>query len=109
MLCPFANFRPVPNHSGTMNAHLGMVLHVQVGNGSCYGEFMNPSSQASSTWWVSKAGVLEQYVDSDLMAWTQAAGNGTYNGVETEGFPTEPLTTAQVNMLARLYAWGHPT
>lgn len=105
-IVPFAIWRPVPSHSGTMQAHQGLVLHVQVGNGSCYGEFDVPANQASSTWWVSKTGVLEQYVDSDLAAWTEAAGNFTWDSVETEGEPTESLTTAQVNVLARLYAWG---
>ena len=58
---------------------------------------------------VSKAGQLVQYVDSDLSAWTQAAGNATWNSVETEGVPTEPLTDAQIQTLARLYVWGHNT
>lgn len=103
----FAVQRPVPSHSGEMTAHLGLVLHVQVGDNSPYGEFDNPNNSASSTWWVGKDGTLEQYVDSDLAAWTQAAGNFTWNGVETEGYPTEPLTTAQIQTLARLYVWGH--
>ncbi len=107
MLVPFATYEPVPSHSGPMSAHLGPVLHVQVGDGDCYGEFSNPANQASSTWWVSKAGELVQYVDSDLAAWTQAAGNFTWNGVETEGYPTEPLTGPQILTLARLYVWGH--
>ena len=104
---PFAKAEPVPSHSGPMSAHQGLVLHVQVGNGDCYGEFANPANQASSTWWVSKAGELVQYVDSDVMAWTEAAGNGTWDSVETEGETTEPLTNAQVLTLARLYVWGH--
>lgn len=90
-----------------MRAHYGLVLHVQVGDNSCYGEFVNPANQASSTWWVSKTGVLEQYVDSDDTAWTEMAGNSTWDSVETEGLPSEPLTQQQVVMLARLYAWGH--
>ena len=106
---PGARWEPVPSHSGSMSAHLGLVLHVQVGNGDCYGEFSNPANEASSTWWVGKDGTLVQYVDSDLIAWTQAAGNATWNGVETEGFPTEALTNAQILTLARLYVWGHET
>jgi len=109
MIVPFANWRPVPSHSGLMVAHQGLVLHVQVGDNSCYGEFSVPANQASSTWWVSKTGVLEQYVDSDNAAWTEAAGNFTWDSVETEGFPTDPLTDAQIATLARLYAWGVET
>ena len=92
-----------------MTSHNGLVLHVQVGNGSCYNEFANPANQASSTWWVSKGGVIEQYVDSDLIAWTEAAGNPYWNSVETEGTPDQPLTNPQVQSLARIYAWGAQT
>ncbi len=103
---PFAVWRPVNSHGGPMTAHQGLVLHVQAGNNSPWGWFANPLNQVSSTWWVSKTGVLEQYVDSNLAAWAEAAGNSTWDSVETEGFPSEPLTAAQVSMLARLYAWG---
>ena len=104
---PFAKWEPVPSHSGPMSEHRGLVLHVQVGNGDCYGEFSNPANQASSTWWVAKDGALVQYIDSDDIAWTEAAGNGTWDSVETEGVPAEVLTDAQVLTLARLYVWGH--
>jgi hypothetical protein len=106
-LHPGAAWRPVDNHSGPMSAHLGLILHVQVGNGSVYGEFTNPASQASYTWWVAKDGTLEQYVDGGDTAWAQAAGNGTYNSVGTEGFPEEALTDAQMSAIAGLYRWGH--
>ena len=103
---PGAVARPVPSHSGLMVAHNGLVLHVQVGDGSCYGEFSVPANQASSTWWVAKSGLIEQYVDSDYAAWTEAAGNSTWDSVETEGFPTEPLTPAQITSLSQIYIWG---
>jgi hypothetical protein len=105
-VCPFAVWKPVRNHGGAMGSHLGLVLHVQEGNNGLSGWFNNPTAGASSTWWVSKSGILEQYVDSDICAWAQSAGNSTYNSVETEGFVSEPLTAAQEAMLARLYNWG---
>jgi hypothetical protein len=108
-LCPFAAWQPVANHSGAVSAHLGLVVHVQVGSGSCYGEFNNPGSQASSTWQAMKDGTLLQFVDADVVAWTEMAGNGDYDSVETEGTPDEPLTAAQCATLARLIAWGHRT
>jgi hypothetical protein len=89
-----------------MSAHLGLILHVQQGNGGLSGWFNNPASGASSTWWVSKTGVLEQYVDAELCAWTQGEGNSTYNSVETEGYNNEPLTVEAEATLASLYAWG---
>ena len=105
-IMPGANWRPVPSHSGLMRGHQGLVLHVQVGNNSCYGEFANPANQASSTWWVSKTGVIEQYVDADMTAWTEAAGNSTWDSVETEGVPGEALTQAQILSVARIYVYG---
>lgn len=105
-VAPGAAFRPVQNHGGPMSAHLGLILHVQEGNGSPAGWFDNPTAQASSTWWVAKNGQIEQYVDADLTAWAQAAGNDTYNSVETEGFVGEALTAAQIHALADLYMWG---
>ena len=109
-VCPFAAWKPVPKHGGPMGAHLGLIMHVQQGNGSLAGWFSNPSApQSSSTWWVSKNGALEQYVDALTCAWAQGAGNGEYNSVECEGYTTEALTAAQEATLARLYAWGHTT
>jgi len=107
MIVPGVKWEPVVSHSGTMNAHMGLVLHVQEGNGDPLPWFSSPANQASSTWWVAKNGTLVQYVDSDLIAWAQASYNGVYNSVETEGYATEPLTDAQVLTLARLYVWGH--
>jgi hypothetical protein len=109
-VCPFATWKPiVGNHGGAMAGHLGLILHVQQGNNSLSGWFNNPAAGASSTWWVSKSGALEQYVDADVEAWAQGAGNATYNSVETEGYVEEPLTDAAEAMLARLYAWGADT
>jgi hypothetical protein len=89
-----------------MNNHLGLVLHVQVGNGSLYGYFNNPASQVSAHFWCAKDGRLEQYVDTEVVAWAEAAGNPNYLSVETEGFPTEPLTAAQVSKVAELLYWS---
>lgn len=105
MICPFATYRPVGNHGGPKSAHLGLVLHEQEGNGSLYGYFNNPASQVSSTFWCSKTGLLEQYGDTDVVMWAQAAGNGAYDSVECEGFQGEPMTAAQINSVARLLAW----
>jgi hypothetical protein len=108
-VCPFAAWKPVQNHGGRMGAHLGLIMHVQEGNGGLSGWFNNPTAKASSTWWVSKSGALEQYVDADVTAWAQGSGNGEYNSVETEGYVAEPLTPPQESMLTRLYDWGVAT
>lgn len=106
---PGANWRPVRNfHPNGVKEHRGLVLHVQADNGSPYGWFNNPASQASSDFWVSKTGVIEQYVNTGVdYAWAQAAGNPYYASVETEGYPNERLTDQQVKAVAKIYAWGH--
>lgn len=87
---------------------LGLVLHVQAGNGGLSGWFNNPRAQASSTWWAGKAGRREQYGNPDTdKFWAQSAGNSTYHSIETEGFPNEPLTPAQIESVAVAFAWGH--
>jgi hypothetical protein len=89
-----------------MVAHYGLVLHVQQGNGSLYGYFNNPASQVSSHFWCAKDGTLEQYVDTDVQAWAEAAGNPFYLSVETEGSDTEDLTIAQLGKVAELLSWA---
>ncbi|MET7982515.1 N-acetylmuramoyl-L-alanine amidase [Streptomyces sp. NPDC005281] len=106
---PGALWRPVVNHHPNgVKEHRGLVLHVQDGNNSPYGWFNNAAAEASSDFWVSKSGAIEQYVNTGVdYAWAQAAGNPYYASVETEGHPDEPLTHEQIEGVARIYAWGH--
>ncbi|MFF1702614.1 N-acetylmuramoyl-L-alanine amidase [Streptomyces sp. NPDC058252] len=106
---PGAHWRPVVNfHPNGVRERRGLVLHVQAGNNSPFGWFNNPASQASSDFWVGKDGTIEQYVNTGTdYAWAQAAGNPYYASVETEGHPSEPLTDAQIEGVAQIYAWGH--
>ena len=106
MRCPLAIWRPITQNNGPqMNAHFGLVLHVQEGDGSLYNWFNNPSTKASSHLWLAKDGTMEQYVDTDIQAWAQAAGNPNYLSVETEGFVSEPLTELQLLAMSRLVQW----
>lgn len=84
---------------------LGWILHVSVSNGSLFNYFNNlaKGSRKFSTCWVAKDGTIEQYGSIKRIPWAQAAGNSTYWAVETEGFPTEKLTTSQIHALARLH------
>lgn len=112
-VCPFAVQRPVSAHGGPISTILGCVIHVTAGEGDPYNEFANPANQVSSHFGIGNGqggmadGALEQYVDTSLTAWAEAAGNANYISVETEGEPTDPLTNAQVVTFARLYAWLH--
>jgi hypothetical protein len=97
---------PVRNTAGDHIHPIGLILHVQAGDHSPFGWFNNPSSQASSNLWAGKNGQREQYVDLDVRAWAQAAGNETYASIETEGQPGEPLTDAQLDSVAVAMAFG---
>lgn len=107
---PGAVWKPLSrNYSpGGRTAQLGLILHVQAGNGELSGWFSNPSAQASSTFWVGKDGTVVQYMEAGTdKSWAQAGGNGLYDSVETEGQPTEKLTDAQVTALAKIVRWEH--
>lgn len=82
-------------------------LHTQAGNGSLYGYF-NRSGAASSHFWVSKGGLVEQYVDTALRAEADLDGNATTISVETEGV-SEPWTPAQVSAIIALVSWALDT
>lgn len=106
-----ATWRPISNNlGGNITTNLGLVLHHQAGNGSLYNFFNNPSAKVSAHFWVSKSGIIEQYVDTSRVAWHGKSLNSRYVGVETEGCPTspyaEPLTDAAIQALARIYREG---
>ena len=111
MICPFAVQKPVAAHGGPIGPVLGAVIHVTAGEGDPYNEFANPANQVSSHFGIGNGqggmgdGVIEQYVDTANQSWAQMAGNANYISVETEGEPTDPLTTNQILSFARLLAW----
>lgn len=83
----------------------GWILHVVVGNGSPWGTFENAVSpdRRFSHLWVAKDGTVEQYAPLSQKSWAQVDGNADWWSVETEGFPTEALTDAQIDSLARIH------
>lgn len=84
----------------------GLILHVQEGEGSLFERFSNPATKSSAHFWVSQAGEIEQYVSVHDRAWTQRAGNVEWVSIETSGFHGKPLTSAQIDAVARVYTWG---
>jgi hypothetical protein len=88
---------------------LGWILHVVVGNGSPWATFEGAVSPARrfSTGWVAKDGRGEQFTELECIPWAQAAGNPKYWAFETEGYPSEPLTDAQVETLAKWHNFLH--
>jgi hypothetical protein len=103
--------RPISaNTGGALSPNLGLVLHHAVMNGSGWAFFNSPSAQVSAHFWVLQNGTIEQYVDTNVVAWHGRSLNGRYVGVETEGCTraphADPMSEAMVNALARLYAEG---
>jgi hypothetical protein len=105
-LYPGATWRNSPNHGGPLAKAIGVVLHVEAGTeaGTCQ-VFSEASYKASSHFGIAKVGRIDQFADTAVEAWAQAAGNGSYFSIETEGQPSEPLTDAQIASFAKLYAW----
>jgi len=84
----------------------GLVLHIQEGTEKgTYSWFNNPQAKASSHFGNPKHGPLEQFVDTDNMAWTQKAGNHDWLSVENEGKHGDSLTFTQIENVANLMNW----
>jgi hypothetical protein len=107
-----AVWRPVSNHGAAMTGNIGLILHHAVADGSLFQHFNTPGPGAvSAHFWVSRSGIIEQYVDSEVQAWHAKQLNDNYCGVETEGCTqgpdyAEPMSDAMVAGLARIYAEG---
>jgi hypothetical protein len=107
-LLPFAAWRPVSYRADAgsfTQTPLGWILHVVVGDGSPFGTFEGAVSpdRRFSTGWVAKDGHVEEFTELTMRSWAQASGNPLYWSFETEGFPNEPLTDAQILSLAKIH------
>lgn len=105
---PTATHKPIRHNyaAGGRKAQRGLILHVQEGEGSLYGRFSDAKVKSSAHFWVSRDGAVEQYVSVHDRAWTQGDGNNEWVSVETSGFASKPLTSEQINAVARIFAWG---
>ena len=88
-------------------------LHVAVSEAVSLWSFFNAQGRASSHFYVRRDGTVEQYVDTAWRAEADLDGNDATISVETQGglknADTEPWTAAQVETLARIYAWAVTT
>jgi len=98
-----------------MREQRGLVIHIAEGYyEGTIGYQKNPGVNVSSHFVVSdgakgqgRDGDIAQVVDTDIAAWTQRAGNGHWLSVECAGFTPHPLTAAQVESVAQLFARAH--
>lgn len=104
---PGAQWRPVTGHTdGPMRSYRGVVLHVNDSNGNLY-NWVAGDHNMSCHFEVYKDGSAEQYIDTANTAWCQEDGNADWLSIETEGYPSEALTDAQVQTIAGIVAWMH--
>jgi hypothetical protein len=99
---------PVPNCNtgGMVRPFQGLVLHIEVGTESGTNSwFHDPSSQVSAHFGNPKTGGLDQWVDTNDVAWAQVAGNTSWISLENEGNPGDSLTASQLANAATLLAW----
>lgn len=101
---------PVPNRTpgGTVDPLYGLVLHVEQGSEAGTSSwFHNPGSEVSAHFGAPRVGGLDQWVATTDRAWAEAAGNSRWLSVETEGENTQPMSSAQLRNVARLYEALH--
>lgn len=108
---PGATWEPVDyiGEAGPLITPLGWVEHVVVGNGDPFGCFQGavPPNRRFSHLWFGKSGAVKQYQRLDRASWAQGPdGNSHYWSCETEGYPGEALTGAQLDALAAWHVWS---
>lgn len=108
---------PTKNQGPAMVEQRGLVVHIAEGyyEGTIAWQ-RNPSASVSSHFIVAGPldpkqsgdadGKLAQMVDTATAAWTQRSGNGHWLSIECSGFTPNPLSPAQVESIAQIYARG---
>lgn len=83
------------------------VLHVDAGNASTlYGWFTNPDAGGvESHFHITKAGVVEQYRDTNYQCDAQRGGATDGVSIETQGYGSGEWTTAQLEAIKALLLW----
>lgn len=98
---------PVPNASYGYGPSLGVVLHIMEGTlDGTDNWFHNPRAQASAHFGVGKDGRVYQWVETNMKAWAQAAGNPDYLSIECEGYHGDSLTAPQLGAVAGIVHWS---
>lgn len=94
------------NFGGRRKTTDGVVIH-STGSAAATSQFRwfnNPKARASSHIHISVAGVIEEYVPSDLIAWCQGQGNARLLSIETQGDGKGPFSEAQLEAIAFVIA-----
>lgn len=84
-------------------------LHIAVSNGDSLFSYFNQSGIPDSHFFVRHDGAIEQYVSTDYNAFADLEGNDATISIETAGMGTGTWSPAQLESLAKLYAWAVKT
>lgn len=96
------------NYSTQAIQHKFIVIHVESGTESgTNGWFHNPKAQVSAHFGNPKVGKLDQFVDTNQMAYHCASWNGLSIGIEHEGNSGDHLNANQLENLKELLQWLH--
>ena len=96
-----------PNHGTGFGTGRGVVLHTEDGfEAGTVATFMNPANKVSAFFSIAQDGSCHQYVPvgRGFTAYSQAAGNESFRGIEDEDgtHPSVPLTQAQITTFAQI-------
>lgn len=96
-----------PNHGTGFGTGRGVVMHTEDGfEAGTVNTFMNAANKVSAFFSIAQDGSCHQYVPvgRGLTAWSQAAGNEAWRGIEDEDgtHPSVPLTQAQITTFAQI-------
>ncbi len=99
---------PDSNWGGVRGRIKGFVEHIAEGSyAGTIGWMQNTISDVSSHFVIDYDGTVAQMLDTDFVAWTEAAGNPYWVSAEFAGFNTGSYTPAQQETASQLYAWLH--
>ena len=94
------------NLSASRIGHRRIVIHIEQGSESGTDNwFHNPRAYVSAHFGNPRIGRLQQFVDTDQMAYHCAQWNGDSIGIEHEGYSGQRLNPNQLNNLRRLLLW----
>ncbi len=86
--------------------HRRIVIHIEQGSESGTDNwFHNPASYVSAHFGNPRVGRLQQFVDTDQMAYHCAQWNGDSIGIEHEGYSGQRLNANQLKNLRALLLW----
>lgn len=116
-ICPFAVKRLIPKWNKVkITRYRRMNVHVAVSERESLHEIFSLSGNACSHFYVTKAGVIEQYIDTAYRSVSDLNGNDSTISAETQGgmgnsaaINAEEFTSAQFLALVRLWAWVRDT